>query len=180
MRNSRKVRKGKRRKLNCRKTKKGDCKSNWRKSRKKQRGGSPCSFTTPFVGPSWQAYGPPTNGYVPKPWYKSNNSNYYALSKTGINVGGYPVFDKQNGGKSKRQGKRNRRNTKKILKNLRNSRNLGLKGGGIIAKLFPQPIVNLGRSLNNSFWNYLPTGNVWSGLPKTESPFPYVQPNVQK
>ena len=159
-------------KRNCRRNK-TNRKRNFRRT---QTGGTNCSSTTPFVGPSWQAYGPPSNIYAPQPWYKSNNSNYYSLSKTGIDVGGAPVYYKQNGGKSRKSNKGKRRQSKKMGRKPRNS---GLKRGGGFTDIVPQPILNLSRSVNNTLWDYLPTGNVWNGLSKSQSPYPYVQSKVQ-
>ena len=154
-----------------------------------KRGGGYGKPSNPFVGKPWNAIGPPSNPYVPKPWGVSNNSNYYGLSRTGMDVGGYPVYFRNvaksiYGGSHKSRKLRKSRKSRKYRKyrkyrKSRKSKDLGLKRGGSFVDFLPQSLVNLNRSIGTGLGNYFPGGRVWEGVPKTESPFPENQPKLQ-
>ena len=139
-----------------------------------RRGGGYGKPSCPFVGERWNAIGPPANVYAEKPWYPSNNSNFYAYSKYGIRPGGiipYPgsiPYHNVKGGKKKRKTKKRK--------------NLGLKGGGItLSDIVPDFLLNIWRPIETGIINKAPIkGKQWQGKPKNISQLPTIQPNLQK
>ena len=128
----------------------------------------------PFVGETWNALGPPSNPYVPKPWYQSNNGNYYAYNTSGTRVGGITPYPGDKLYKNIKGGS-------KIKHRTRKSKYLGLKGGGIsFSDFIPNLALNIIRPIKTAFLNNSPLiGKRWRGLPKDVSPLPTEQPKLK-